>query len=50
MCFEPQRAGETLISQAAKHFDMPDDAAADLLSAMDDVADATDDTFFYRKK
>ena len=41
---------KTLISQAAKHFDMPDDAAADLLSAMDDVADATDDTFFYRKK
>jgi len=39
-----------LISQMAKHFDVPDDAAADLLTVMDDVATFTDGTVFYRKK
>ena len=41
---------EMLISQTAKHFGLPDDAAADLLTAMDEVAEATDPTVFYRKK
>ena len=39
-----------LISQAVRHFNIPDDAAADLLAATDDVANAMDTAFFYRKK
>ena len=39
-----------LISQAVRHFDIPDDAAADLLTATDDVVKAMDTAFFYRKK
>ena len=39
-----------LISQAAKHFGILDDAAADLLTTMDEVAEITDPRFFYRKK
>lgn len=41
---------DMLVSQAVKHFGIPDDAAADLLTAMSDVAEATDPTGFYRKK
>ena len=41
---------EMLISQAVRHFNIPDDAAADLLAATDDVANAMDTAFFYRKK
>ena len=39
-----------LISQTVKHFDIPEDVAADLLTAMDDVAKATEPAVFYRKK
>ena len=39
-----------LISQTVKHFDIPEDVAADLLTAMGDVAEATEPTVFYRKK
>ena len=39
-----------LVSQAAKHFAVPDDAVADLMAAVDDVSDVSDPTFFSTRK